>query len=193
MAKHIIKSINAIGEVVNADPDVRDWLKVVFFPDLNVTNAQFVYPAVNLSEQISAPGKEAGGTGNMKFALNGALTIGTLDGANVEIRDEVGAENFFLFGLTADQVAELRTHGYRPRHYYDKNEALREAIDFIASGALGRGQRTVSTDRGEPVKRRIHSCSSPITRLTSMRRNASVHSEGISAPGRGSRFSMLRA
>jgi starch phosphorylase len=139
MAKRIIKLINAIGEVVNADPDVRDRLKVVFFPDFNVTNAQFIYPAANLSEQISTAGKEASGTGNMKFALNGALTIGTLDGANVEIREEVGAENFFLFGLTANQVTELRTHGYRPRDHYDKNETLREVIDFIASGALGRG------------------------------------------------------
>jgi starch phosphorylase len=111
----------------------------VFFPDFNVTNAQFIYPAANLSEQISTAGKEASGTGNMKFALNGALTIGTLDGANVEIREEVGAENFFLFGLTANQVTELRTHGYRPRDHYDKNETLREVIDFIASGALGRG------------------------------------------------------
>ena len=139
MAKRIIKLINAIGETVNADPVARDRLKVVFFPDLNVTNAQLVYPAANLSEQISTAGKEASGTGNMKFALNGALTIGTLDGANVEIREEVGAENFFLFGLTADEVVELRRRGYRSRDYYEQNETLREVIDFIASGALGRG------------------------------------------------------
>jgi len=139
MAKRIIKLINAIGETVNADPVARDRLKVVFFPDFNVTNAQLVYPAANLSEQISTAGKEASGTGNMKFALNGALTIGTLDGANVEIREEVGAENFFLFGLTADEVVELRRRGYRSRDYYEQNETLREVIDFIASGALGRG------------------------------------------------------
>jgi len=139
MAKRIIKLINAIGETVNADPVARDRLKVVFFPDFNVTNAQLVYPAANLSEQISTAGKEASGTGNMKFALNGALTIGTLDGANVEIREEVGAENFFLFGLTADEVVELRRRGYRPRDYYEQNETLREVIDFMASGALGHG------------------------------------------------------
>jgi len=139
MAKRIIKLINAIGETVNADPVARDRLKVVFFPDFNVTNAQLVYPAANLSEQISTAGKEASGTGNMKFALNGALTIGTLDGANVEIREEVGAENFFLFGLTADEVVELRRRGYRSRDYYEQNETLREVIDFMASGALGHG------------------------------------------------------
>jgi starch phosphorylase len=139
MAKRIIKLINAVGEIVKADRAVRDRLKVVYFPDFNVTNAHFIYAAANLSEQISTAGKEASGTGNMKFALNGALTIGTLDGANVEIREEVGAENFFLFGLTAPEVAELRARDYRPRDYYAHNERLREVIDFIASGELGRG------------------------------------------------------
>jgi glycogen phosphorylase len=141
MAKRIIKLINSIGEMVNVDPAVSDRLKVVYFPDFNVKNAQFIYPAANLSEQISTAGKEASGTGNMKFALNGALTIGTLDGANVEIREEVGAENFFLFGLTAEEVEKVKASGYRPRDYYEKNSALREVIDFIASGALGRGDR----------------------------------------------------
>src|SRR5438034_1598515 len=139
MAKRIIKLINSIGEIVNIDSTVRDRLKVVYFPDFNVTNAQFIYAAANLSEQISTAGKEASGTGNMKFALNGALTIGTLDGANVEIREEVGAENFFLFGLTADEIEEAKRRGYRPRDYYEQNSTLREVIDFIASGALGRG------------------------------------------------------
>ena len=139
MAKRIIKLINSIGEIVNADSVVRDRLKVVFFPDFNVTNAQFIYPAADLSEQISTAGKEASGTGNMKFALNGALTIGTLDGANVEIREEVGAENFFLFGLTAREVEEVKRRGYRPRDHYNQNATVREVIDFIASGALGRG------------------------------------------------------
>jgi glycogen phosphorylase len=141
MAKRIIKLINAIGELVNADSAMRDRLKVVYFPDFNVKNAHFVYPAADLSEQISTAGKEASGTGNMKFALNGALTIGTLDGANVEIREEVGAENFFLFGLTAEEVERLKARGYRSRDYYEQNSALREVIDFMASGALGRGDR----------------------------------------------------
>jgi len=139
MAKRIIKLINSIGEIVNADPAVDGRLKVIFFPDFNVTNAQFIYPAANLSEQISTAGKEASGTGNMKFALNGALTIGTLDGANVEIREEVGPENFFLFGLTAAEVVSLKASGYRPRDYYEQNSTLREVIDFIGSGALDRG------------------------------------------------------
>jgi glycogen phosphorylase len=141
MAKRIIKLINSIGELVNSDPLLGERLKVVFVPDFNVTNAQFIYPAADLSEQISTAGKEASGTGNMKFALNGALTIGTLDGANVEIREEVGAENFFLFGLTAEEVDKVRARGYRPRDYYEHNRTLREVIDFVASGALGRGDR----------------------------------------------------
>ncbi len=139
MAKRIIKFINATAALVNGDPDVRGRLKVVFFPDFNVKNAQPIYPAADLSEQISTAGKEASGTGNMKFAMNGALTIGTLDGANVEIRDEVGAENFFLFGLTAEEVAEVKARGYRPRDYYEGNAELRGVLDFIASGALAHG------------------------------------------------------
>ena len=139
MAKLIIKLVNAVAELINHDPDVRGRLKVVFFPDYNVKNAQHIYPAADLSEQISTAGKEASGTGNMKFSLNGALTIGTLDGANVEIREEVGNENFFLFGLTAEQVQQLKTSGYRPRDYYEQNPRLREVLDFIASGTLAGG------------------------------------------------------
>ena len=139
LAKRIIKLINAVGETVNADPIVRDRLKIIFFPDFNVKNAHFIYPGADLSEQISTAGKEASGTGNMKFSLNGALTIGTLDGANVEIRDEVGSENFFLFGLTAAQVKEMQSRGYRPRDLYEQNSTLGEVIDFIASGALSSG------------------------------------------------------
>ena len=139
LAKRIIKLINAVGETVDADPIVRDRLKIIFFPDFNVKNAHFIYPGADLSEQISTAGKEASGTGNMKFSLNGALTIGTLDGANVEIRDEVGSENFFLFGLTAAQVKEMQSRGYRPRDLYEQNSTLGEVIDFIASGALSSG------------------------------------------------------
>ena len=139
MAKLIIKLIHAVAGVVNTDPDVADRLKVVFFPDYNVKNAQRFFPAADLSEQISTAGMEASGTGNMKFALNGALTIGTLDGANVEIREEVGAENFFLFGLNAAQVQELKSRGYRPRSYYEQNRGLAKVLDCIASGTLSQG------------------------------------------------------
>jgi glycogen phosphorylase len=134
MAKLIIKLINSVAEVVNKDPDVRDRLKVVFLPDYNVKNSQKIYPAADLSEQISMAGKEASGTGNMKFSMNGALTIGTLDGANVEIREEVGTENFFLFGLTAEQVSKLKAEHYDPQDYYRANPELRGAIDLIDSG-----------------------------------------------------------
>jgi starch phosphorylase len=143
MAKLIIKLINSVAGVVNHDSAVRDRLKVVFFPDFNVKNAQHMYPAADLSEQISTAGMEASGTGNMKFSLNGALTIGTLDGANVEIREEVGAENFFLFGLDAGQVTKLRQNGYRAREVYDQNPLLREVLDYISSGALAGGDRNL--------------------------------------------------
>jgi starch phosphorylase len=139
MAKLIIKLIHAVAGVVNSDAEVRDRLKVVFISDYNVKNAQRLFSAADLSEQISTAGMEASGTGNMKFALNGALTIGTLDGANVEIREEVGAENFFLFGLTAEQVQELKSRGYRPRSHYEHNSGLAKVLDCIASGTLGQG------------------------------------------------------
>jgi glycogen phosphorylase len=139
MARLIIRLINGVAEVINADPAVAGRLRLVFLPDLNVTNAQPIYPAADLSEQISTAGKEASGTGNMKFAMNGALTIGTLDGANVEIRDAVGAGNFFTFGLTAEEVSAANARGRNPRHRYDANPELREAIDQIASGLFSRG------------------------------------------------------
>lgn len=139
MAKLIIKFINSIGDVVNRDPDVAGRLKVIFLKDYNVKFAQRVYPAADLSEQISTAGKEASGTGNMKFSMNGALTIGTLDGANIEIREEVGAENFFLFGLTTEEVAAKKAVGYRPMDYYESNDDLRQVIDRIASGFFSHG------------------------------------------------------
>jgi starch phosphorylase len=139
LAKRIIKLIHAVGAVVNTDPDVKDRLKVVFIPDLSVKIGQLIYPAADVSEQISMAGKEASGTGNMKFALNGALTIGTLDGANVEMREEVGAENFFLFGLTAEQVAERKASGYSPYKVYQSDPALKAAIDAISSGQFSNG------------------------------------------------------
>jgi starch phosphorylase len=143
MAKLIIRLINGVAETVNNDPAMRGRLKVVFFPDFNVKNAHHVYPAADLSEQISTAGKEASGTGNMKFSLNGALTIGTLDGANVEIREEVGPENFFLFGLNAEDVVETRAHGYHPRELYAANPVLQSVIDAIANGTFSRGDANV--------------------------------------------------
>jgi starch phosphorylase len=143
MAKLIIRLINAVAEVVNSDPVSRDRLRVVFFPNFNVKNGERIYPAADLSEQISLAGKEASGTGNMKFMMNGAVTIGTLDGANVEIREEVGDENFFLFGLDTEQVARLRGEGYRPWLHYQDNPRLRDALDAIATGVFSHGDREV--------------------------------------------------
>jgi starch phosphorylase len=139
LAKLIIKLINSVAHVVNRDRGVSDRLRVVFLPNLNVSNAQRIYPAAELSEQISTAGKEASGTGNMKFAMNGALAVGTLDGANIEIRDEVGPENFFLFGMTAQQVRDAKARGYRPMDHYEGNSALRNALDLIRDGYFSRG------------------------------------------------------
>jgi len=141
MAKLIIRLIHGVADVVNNDPAIASRLKVAFVPDFNVKVAQRIYPAADLSEQISMAGKEASGTGNMKFALNGALTIGTLDGANVEIREAVGDENFFLFGLTVDEVAARKAQGYVPRQHYESDGELRDAINLIGSGFFSRGDR----------------------------------------------------
>ncbi len=140
-AKHIIKLINSVAALVNADPDVAGRIKVVFIPDYNVSVSELVVAAGNLSEQISLAGKEASGTGNMKLALNGALTVGTLDGANIEIRDRVGAGNFFLFGLTAAQAATIRHDGYSPRAACEGDPELKAAIDALTSGAFSGGDR----------------------------------------------------
>jgi glycogen phosphorylase len=139
-AKLIIRFINGIASTVNGDPSMRGRLAVVFLPDFNVRLGQRVYPAAELSEQISTAGKEASGTGNMKFAMNGALTIGTLDGANVEIREHVGAENFFLFGLTVADLADARA-SYRPRSVYETDRSLRAVIDAVSAGTFSNGDR----------------------------------------------------
>ena len=143
MAKRIIKLINAVGDTVNNDPDVNGFMKVAFVPNFNVQNAHLIYPAADLSEQISTAGKEASGTGNMKFMLNGALTIGTLDGANVEMREEAGAENFFLFGLTVEEVERIKRDGYRPADYIDGNAELAAVLDLIAGGTFSNGDTEV--------------------------------------------------
>jgi glycogen phosphorylase len=133
-AKLIIKLISNISDIVNADLDIDGKLKVAFLPNYKVSLAERIIPAADLSEQISTAGKEASGTGNMKLSMNGALTIGTLDGANIEIRDAVGADNFFLFGLTAEEIHERQCAGYSPRQIYESNERLREVLDLISSG-----------------------------------------------------------
>jgi starch phosphorylase len=143
MAKLIIKLIHSVAEVVNADPRTRDHLRVVFLPDYRVTLAEAIMPAAELSEQISTAGKEASGTGNMKLALNGALTIGTLDGANIEIRDEVGAENIFIFGLEAHEVSALVAGGYDPQYYLHEHRWMRRAVDSIAAGHFSRGDKDI--------------------------------------------------
>ncbi|MGO4442022.1 glycogen/starch/alpha-glucan phosphorylase [Mycobacterium sp. 2YAF39] len=143
MAKRIIKLINAVGETVNNDPDVNRFIRVAFVPNFSVKNAELIYPAADLSEQISTAGKEASGTGNMKFMMNGALTIGTLDGANVEMRDEAGAENFFLFGLDVEEVERTKRDGYRPADYIDSNPELAAVLDLIAGGRFSRGDAEV--------------------------------------------------
>jgi starch phosphorylase len=143
MAKRIIKLINGVGETINNDPDVNQFLRVAFVPNFNVQNAHMIYPAADLSEQISTAGKEASGTGNMKFMINGALTIGTLDGANVEMREEVGDENFFLFGLTVDEVEALKRGGYRPDDYVAANPELAAVLELIAEGRFSHGDTAV--------------------------------------------------
>ena len=141
IAKLIIRLINAVGEVVNSDPDVGDRLKVVFLANYSVSLAERIFPAADLSEQISTAGTEASGTGNMKFALNGALTIGTLDGANIEIMEEVGRDNIFIFGMNAEEVQELHRRGYNPREWYARNAELKKVLDMIAEGYFSPGHR----------------------------------------------------
>lgn len=142
-AKLMIRFVTSVAGVVNRDPQVRDRLKVVFLPNFNVTHGQKIYPAADLSEQISLAGKEASGTGNMKFAMNGAITIGTMDGANIELRDAIGADNFFPFGLNASEVYALKAAGYHPSTYYDSSPELRAVVDLIQHGFFSKGDAAV--------------------------------------------------
>jgi len=134
MAKQIIRLICKIGDLVNNDPVVRDRIKVVFLENYRLSLAEIIMPAADVSEQISTAGKEASGTGNMKFMINGAVTIGTMDGANIEIFENVGDENIFIFGLLADEIERLKDHGYNPTHYYMRNEGLKKVIEMLRSG-----------------------------------------------------------
>ncbi|MDX1500408.1 MAG: glycogen/starch/alpha-glucan family phosphorylase, partial [Woeseiaceae bacterium] len=156
MAKNIIKCINNVARVINADPEVSDRLKLIFYPDYNVSAMEKICPAADLSEQISTAGKEASGTGNMKFMMNGAITIGTLDGANVEIREAVGAENFFLFGHTVDEIRELRP-GYDPQAIIAADEDFRRVMHLFESGHFSRFEPGVL----EPVIRSIREPADP--------------------------------
>ena len=157
MAKAIVKLINNVARTIDADPAVRDKLRVVFLPDYDVSLAQKIMPAADLSQQISTAGMEASGTGNMKLALNGALTIGTLDGANIEIRDHVGAENLFIFGLTAEEAAARRAAGYRPRREMDANPDLKATLELIESGFFSPDR----PDDAKPVVDRLLSDDEP--------------------------------
>jgi len=147
MAKLHIKLLNDVAAVVNTDPVMRGRLSMVFVPNYGVSIAEAIIPAADLSVQISTAGTEASGTSNMKFALNGALTIGTLDGANIELRDAVGAENFYLFGLNANEVSALRHGGYNPQHFIARSPALAEALELVGSGFFSMGDR----DRFKPI------------------------------------------
>jgi starch phosphorylase len=135
-----VRLIHDVGRTINADPRIGERLKVVFLPNYGVSLAERIIPAADLSEQISTAGTEASGTGNMKFALNGALTIGTWDGANIEMAEAVGREHFFIFGLTTPEVQRVKAAGYDPRRYYEEDPQLRAVIDAIAQGAFSHGE-----------------------------------------------------
>ena len=190
MAKRIIKLINAVGETVNNDPDVNRFMKVAFVPNFNVQNAHLIYPAANLSEQISTAGKEASGTGNMKFMINGALTIGTLDGANVEIREEAGAENFFLFGLTeSTRCEQVKRDGYRPIGLHRAQRRTRRRCWNSLPAATSRtATPRCSAHWWTTCATTTRSWCSPTTRPMSNARTGSAPRGRTATRGRGCRF-----
>ena len=153
LAKMIINLIHAVAEVVNHDPQVNDLLRVVFLPNYNVSLAELIFPACDLSEQISTAGTEASGTGNMKAMLNGALTIGTLDGANIEIQEAVGDENIFIFGMTVEEITAAKAAGYDPLEVYDQDPVLRNVIDMIRGGFFSAGDPAAFEPLFEPLFR----------------------------------------
>jgi starch phosphorylase len=171
MAKAIIKLINNVARVVNVDKAVGGRLKVVFLPDYDVSLAQHIMPAADLSQQISTAGMEASGTGNMKLSLNGALTIGTLDGANIEIREQVGADNIFIFGLTADEVAEQRRRGYSPSEVVASNPELKKTLEMIDAGYFTPGNLA----DGKPIVDRLLSEGEPFFVLADFAAYARAH------------------
>lgn len=158
MAKLIIKLINSVADIVNNDNDVGDKLKVVFLKNYSVSLAEKIIPASELSEQISMAGLEASGTGNMKFALNGALTIGTMDGANIEIREEVGEENIFIFGLLADEIVKLKESGYNARSYYESNSFIKQVIDMIAGNYFNKNEKGIFQPIVDSLLKDDHYC-----------------------------------
>ena len=173
MAKAIIKLINNVQRVVNSDRSIGDKLKVAFLPDYDVSLAQRIMPAADLSEQISTAGMEASGTGNMKLSLNGALTIGTLDGANIEIREQVGADNIFIFGLTADEVAAYRRRGYSPSDVAQADPELRKTLEMIDSGFFTPGNLA----DGKPIVDRLLSEGEPFFVLADFAAYAAAQDE----------------
>jgi len=189
LAKLIIRLIHGVAEVIDRDARARQLLRVVFVPDFNVKVAERLYPAADLSEQISTAGMEASGTGNMKFALNGALTLGTLDGANVDLREAVGPEHFFLFGMTADEAAALRRHGYRPGVLLGADPELAGLLELIANGVFSRGDRGLYA----PLVRSLAD-GDPYLVLADFRAYVAAQSEVVAAwrdPERWTRSSIL--